>query len=473
MTMTRSAAYLRGIERIFGAGTDAGVGDAQLLDRFVAHRDPSAFEVLVNRHGPLVLAVCRGVLGDRGDVDDAFQATFLVLVTRAHRLSVRKSLGSWLYRVALRIALHARADARRRRLLEQRAGELRRAEPESLGELECARDLRAILFEEVDRLPERYRAPVVLCHFRGLSLGEAALSLGCPSGTVSGRLTRARQMLRSRLIRRGVTLGAALPASALAEASAIVPCRLEATTIGLALEIASETSARSGIVPASVAFLMKGATKSMILTQAKLVGAAVMVLAFVCIGAVEGRRVALSAAPPEAASADKTSDPSEQGAMVVDRASASGWAGGKHTVKVDAVKHCVYLPRVGFKPGNRPRDGAVRLDLERGKFYKVEVSGEAFMSHHLGNNADPFPGVVLYYGEDAEDGYAARQKILAPGQSVTFRTPWVIEPKDEVFLLAFFLSDWTREDHRGGYTLTITEAEGGRFDPIPILRQRR
>jgi hypothetical protein len=105
----------------------------------------------------------------------------------------------------------------------------------------------------------------------------------------------------------------------------------------------------------------------------------------------------------------------------------------------------------------RPNDGAVRLDLARGRTYTVTAAGEAFMSDSTGPDADPFPGVVLIYGVDAEDGYAIRQTVLAPGKSITFTSPWAISPNDEVYLLAFFLDIWSDTIKRGGYKLTVTE----------------
>jgi|GEM_PF-5347897 len=479
MTRSRSSAYLGSIQRIFEAGTEAGASDAQLLERFVVHHDDSAFESLVSRHGPLVLGVCRGVLGKREDVDDAFQATFLVLAAKAHRLSVEKTLGSWLYRVALRIALHAKTDAQRRRRREHHAVELQQtASAPSLDP-----DLRELLLEEVDRLPERYRAPVLLCHFRGFSLNEAASSLGCPPGTVSGRLTRARHLLRSRLTRRGVSLSSSLLASTLAavtDARAAVPGLLEETTVEMAVHLLAEKTVQTRIISTSVALLMKGAMRSMLLSKARIMGATFLTLALVTFGAMESRRMVLSAGQPErtpeqSSHSSNAASPPEAGAMVVDRITASELKNAEGKIKVDAVKHCIYLPKISALPEKRPRDGAIRIDLERGKIYKITASDGAFMSEE----GDPFPGVVLYYNEDTTKvnhnfrfgNRVIRQKILERGQSVTFRTPWVINPQDEVFLLAFFLSDYTKNDHRGGYTLTITEAEGA-FDLIPQKVQR-
>jgi hypothetical protein len=138
--------------------------------------------------------------------------------------------------------------------------------------------------------------------------------------------------------------------------------------------------------------------------------------------------------------------------------------GGKKEITVDPTRHCIHVPWMSQKRDDRPNDGAVRLDLERGQSYKITASGEAFMSEQTGADADPFPGVVVLYPTDEEDGYAYRQIVLAPGKSITFRSPWLISPNDDVFLLAFFLDTYTGHPKRGSYTLTIEET-GERAEP--------
>jgi RNA polymerase sigma factor (sigma-70 family) len=175
------------------------VSDRALLDRFVRHRDDAAFESLVRRYGPLVLGVCRRVLGDGPDAEDAFQATFLVLVDRAGSLARPELLGNWLYGVAYRVARKARAKIARRARKEGQAPPAVPADPQ----LEAAwRELWSVLDEEMQRLPERYRAPLTLCYLDGLSNQDAARRLGWPIGSISYRLARARDMLRERLQRR-------------------------------------------------------------------------------------------------------------------------------------------------------------------------------------------------------------------------------------------------------------------------------
>jgi RNA polymerase sigma-70 factor (ECF subfamily) len=170
--------------------------DRQLLERFVRRRDEEAFALLVRRHGPLVLGVCQRVLEHQQDAEDAFQATFLVLVRKARSLSRPELLANWLYGVAYRTARKARVAARRRRSHEGRVVTLPAGDPvAALAEGE----LRAVLDEEIKRLPEKYRAPVLLCDVEGLTHEEAARRLGWPVGSMSSRLARGRELLRDRL----------------------------------------------------------------------------------------------------------------------------------------------------------------------------------------------------------------------------------------------------------------------------------
>jgi RNA polymerase sigma factor (sigma-70 family) len=187
----------------------------------------AAFRVLIHRHGPMVLGICRRVLGDEHAAEDAFQTTFLVLVKKAGRLRDRTLLGNWLYGVALRIASKEKARGSRRRLIEQRVTE---RSVELDGPIDQA-ELRSVIDEEIRRLPERYRAPLVLCHLEGLRHEEAARRLGCPVGTIESRLSRARAQLKARLERRGLAPTASVMGLVLRPPSAriIAPPLVEST----------------------------------------------------------------------------------------------------------------------------------------------------------------------------------------------------------------------------------------------------
>jgi RNA polymerase sigma factor (sigma-70 family) len=203
------------IRKLLGTSTGQGAGDAELLRRFVQGRDESAFELLVWRHAGLVLGVCQKLLPDREAVEDAFQATFVVLARKAGNISRRESLPGWLHRVAFRVALRSRRQAARHQCGQSAGLDLDQIPaPPTASPVE--EEVCLVLHEEVLRLPPRYRLPVVCCYLDGKTYEQAAVELGCSRGTVSGRLARARELLRRRLSKRGVELGAAVLAEELA-----------------------------------------------------------------------------------------------------------------------------------------------------------------------------------------------------------------------------------------------------------------
>jgi RNA polymerase sigma factor (sigma-70 family) len=263
--------HLRGI---VAAADTADVSDAQLLERFVNHRDEAAFGLLVGRHGRMVLGVCRRLLRDAHASEDAFQASFLALARRASSIGKRSSVGGWLYKVAYRVALEARARALRRAAREQPVYDVSvaAATPDPAAEAE-QRELHSVIDDEVSRLPEKYRVPLVLCYFDGKSNTEAARDLGCPLGTVESRLTRARQRLRGRLAGRGLSPSAVgLSASV---TSAEVPAPLAARTVTAAVRVAAGQAA--GACPANVAALTEAVLKSMWTTKVRIAAAALAV----------------------------------------------------------------------------------------------------------------------------------------------------------------------------------------------------
>jgi RNA polymerase sigma factor (sigma-70 family) len=251
--------------------------DVRLLRRYATLRDEAAFALLVRRHGPMVLGVCRRVLGRSPDVEDAFQATFLVLARRAASLARPGRLANWLYGVAYRTALKARSLAARRRARER-----------SLDGRDCPKpadpvwpDLAAVLDEEISRLPEKYRSAFILCYLQGKTTAEAGKELHCPRGTVLSRLAWARERLRGRLTRRGVALSAtALVAALDNEARAIPPVSLLATTCS---EIATFTAHPAAGVPTPAAVLAMGVQRSMRFNACKKLAAVTLVLALVVL----------------------------------------------------------------------------------------------------------------------------------------------------------------------------------------------
>jgi RNA polymerase sigma factor (sigma-70 family) len=216
--------------------------DAELLKKFSSGHDESAFEVLVKRHGPMVQGVCRRILGDIHEAEDAFQAVFLVLVRKSASIRKPELLANWLYGVACRIARKARMRAIRKENRERQAGKM--PTQDQLLDLEWA-ELKAVLDDELSQMPERYRAPLVLCYLRGQTNAQAAAQLGWPTGSISERLARAREILRKRLNRRGLTLSAGLLALLLSEkaASAAVSPFLIQTTVQMGIAYAAKTTA--------------------------------------------------------------------------------------------------------------------------------------------------------------------------------------------------------------------------------------
>jgi RNA polymerase sigma factor (sigma-70 family) len=256
----------------------AGMTDGQLLGRFVADRDGAAFAALVRRHGPMVLGACRRVLRHEQDAEDAFQATFLVLARKAASVGRRELLGNWLYGVAHRTALDARAAAARRRARERQVSPM--PEPEVRDGADAGPDLRPLLDQELSRLPDKYRVPVVLCDLEGRTRREVARQLGIPVGTLSGRLTTSRRMLARRLARRGLALSGAALTAALSPsaASAGVPPPLVAATV------AAATAQAAGVASARIAALAEGVLKAMLVKKLKIV-TAVLLAAGLVVGA--------------------------------------------------------------------------------------------------------------------------------------------------------------------------------------------
>jgi RNA polymerase sigma factor (sigma-70 family) len=225
--------------------------DRQLLERFASQRDEEGFTQLVQRHGPMVLGVCRQILGQEQDAEDAFQATFLVLWSKARSIRSGEALPNWLFNVATRLAKRLRAVTQRRHAHEVALVEPAPSKPRPLGE---SANLGLILFEEIGRLPDKYRLPFILCYLEGRTNKQAAQQLGCPPGTVFSRLARAREQLRIRLTRRGLAISGAVLAAALLRLSeqtpAAVPQLLEASIVRGVLQFgARKLGSASNISP--------------------------------------------------------------------------------------------------------------------------------------------------------------------------------------------------------------------------------
>jgi RNA polymerase sigma factor (sigma-70 family) len=261
----------------------AGLTDGQLLGWFLEQHSEAAFEALMRRHGPMVLGVCRRALGHAQDAEDAFQATFLVLAQRANSIVPREAVANWLYGVARRTALGAKAKAARRRAKEKQV----RAMPHPLTKPEAIwQDLEPILDEELGRLPDKYRLPVLLCDLESRPRKEVARQLKIPEGTLSSRLAAARKLLAGLLSRRGVALSAGALAAALSgRAPACVPAPLFGSTLEAAAIVAAGQVAPAGLIAAEVAALVEGAKKTMFVAKLKVLVALVLTTALLGTGA--------------------------------------------------------------------------------------------------------------------------------------------------------------------------------------------
>lgn len=283
--------------------------DGELLERYVRHRAEGAFEALVRRHGPMVLGVCRRVLRNVHDAEDAFQATWVVLVRKAASILPRERLSSWLYGVAYLAALKMRAATAKRR-----AKELERPRPSTVSE-GVWHDLEPLLDQELSRLPDRERLPLVLCELQGLTRKQAARQLGWPEGTVAGRLARGRALLAKRLTKLGLPFSSGMLAAVLSENAALasVPPSLVVTTVQAATALASGTTAAS-VSPAAAA-TAKGVIHAMLWNKLKVLAAMVLVV-LALLGAGMG---ALSQSGPDAALAQ---EPGEQKSKEATKAAA-------------------------------------------------------------------------------------------------------------------------------------------------------
>jgi RNA polymerase sigma factor (sigma-70 family) len=342
---------LRHLRKLVGSCADED-GDGRLLERFLARRDEAAFAALLARHGPMVWGVCRRLLSEGHDAEDAFQATFLVLVRRARSLNRSGSLAAWLHAVASRVALRARAGQGRQRPLTEEVAAMNATDPAS----EVARrELRALIDEELRRLPEKYRGPVLLCDVQGRSHEEAARQLGCPPGSMSWRLARGRELLRRGLRRRGVTLSVGALAVLLAEeAGAAVPAAVTEATARAALLVATGTA---GALSAPVSALVDGTARALAVARLKAL-AALLVLGLFVAGAGVATHWALTRGAAPAPSPEERAENDEPAAPGKDapnkREPAAEPPAGKPAPRVDL--HGDPLP-----PGAVTRLGTLRL----------------------------------------------------------------------------------------------------------------
>jgi RNA polymerase sigma factor (sigma-70 family) len=300
MATSQMSEFLQQLRKAVLPRDGAGLTDGQLLDDYLRRRDEAALSALVCRHGPMVWGVCRRILRYYHDAEDAFQATFLVLVRKAASVVPREMVANWLYGVAHQTALKVRATTAKRGARETH--EMQMPEPRAKDH-DLWDDLRPLLDHELSRLPDKYRVAIVFCDLAGKTRKEAAQQLGVPEGTLAARVARGRVMLAKRLARHGLGVTAAALATTLTEnASAFVPNSVLAAAINAASALAAG-NATAGVVSAKVVALMEGALKSMLLTKLKT--ATAVLLMFAVVGGAAGLLYQAQAGePPKAQSAN-------------------------------------------------------------------------------------------------------------------------------------------------------------------------
>jgi RNA polymerase sigma factor (sigma-70 family) len=276
---------MRQLRRVARLQEGVGQTDAELLDSFVGQRDEAAFDTLVRRHGPMVFGVCRRVVHNHHDAEDAFQAAFLVLARKASSIRPQAKVANWLHGVAYRTAMKARTMSARRRAREKPLSEV--SEPETTQHDQWS-GLRVLLDRELNRLSDNYRVPILLCDLEGQTIKEAARQLGWPQGTMASRLARGRKMLAKRLANRGVEPSAGLLAAVVSQnvASPAVPTSLTASTVKAAARIVAGKAAAASPIPFRVTVLMEGVIRGMILTKLRTIVVLLLLMVAVAFAGV-------------------------------------------------------------------------------------------------------------------------------------------------------------------------------------------
>jgi RNA polymerase sigma factor (sigma-70 family) len=425
--------------------------DGELLAAFAVRRDEAAFEALVRRHGPMVLGVCLRVLGDPHDAEDAFQAVFLVLVKNANSVPPA-AVGNWLYGVAYRTALNARRAVARRRARER--AEEAMPHPTTLP-VEDWTELRPILDAELSRLPDRYRAAVVLCDIEGLSRAEAARQLGVPEGTVSGRLTTARRRLADGLTRRGLTL------SAVALAAILPPCATAAVPhplLSLTMRAAGAWMAGTvGAISPRVITLANGVAHGLLLTKWKtflLVAAMALPAAGAVTAALAGTR---GAGTPDTSTASR---PGKQDLTARGKSIAVEAGDSRRIERSFAVVEGQDL---------RIENLAGRVEIVPGTGSTIQVEATVWVGDLSAGEAARLRNAIRWTEVPTEDGSSRWGLAFPDGVCRTIRYPAAGEADPGVTAVRFLGREIGLSEHAGGsipsvrFDLLIALPPGGRL----------
>ena len=282
MATSQMKCVIQHLRQAVASADSADLDDGRLLESFIRHHDEAAFRALVRQHGPMVMGVCRRLLDNHHDAEDAFQGTFLVLARKAASVKPAARVAQWLHGVARLAALKARRTARKRKAREKQIASL--PEPAFVPQDPC-QDLRLVLDQEVSHLPQNLRLPLILCDLEGRSIKEATGQLGWPQGTLAGRLARGRKMLAKRLTRKGLVLSAGSVAFTLSDhAMAAIPTSLASSTVNAAIIVAGNRGGAIGAVPLAVATLTEGVLQTMKLSKLRTAGVIVLSVLLVAFG---------------------------------------------------------------------------------------------------------------------------------------------------------------------------------------------
>jgi RNA polymerase sigma factor (sigma-70 family) len=405
------------IRRVVGDGV--GLRDGELLGRYLDRRDEAALSALLNRHGPMVWGVCRRHLSHH-DAEDAFQATFIVLVRKAASIAQREAVGNWLHGVAHQTALQARRSAARRRAREVQVTEM----PDAEAPQERWADLQPLLDEELSRLPDHYRTVIVLSDLEGRTRKEVAAQLGCPEGTVASRLVRARSMLAKRLTQRGVALSGGALAVVLSQSagSAGVPAAVVSSTI----MAASLCAAGQAEIPVKVAALAEGVLKAMLLNKLK---PALAVLVVVAMVGLVGYGMARGRQKGDAVQKQASEPKAPKDAVVKEKAEkedATAW--GK---EVDGLQAGLLVEAATCRPGEK-----LKFKVKLRNVGKAEVSVTYLHPHYCWPQVTTDKGgQVRVYMTQYWNFYGLPlpplKRTIKPGETITLYNPEVaVEAED-------------------------------------------
>jgi RNA polymerase sigma factor (sigma-70 family) len=393
------AAVLQHIRQWVRGPHDDATTDGQLLERFATLRDEAAFAELVQRHGRLVHNVCLRILRDVHDAEDAFQAVFLVLARKANSIRNRDSVASWLYGVAHRIAVRAKVQSRRQSAVPSESVDM--AQPDPANEA-AWRELQPLLDRELDSLPEKYKAPLLLCYFEGKSNEEAAQLLHWPSGTVKGRLARARDLLRKRLEQRGLALpiGTVLACLSGPAMAASPPADLFAVTVKATMSVVAGTAAPAGGVSAQAVALSQGELLTMFVTKLKFATALVLLAGLSVWTTMSGYRAlaekpsaSTEAAAPLDAVQNATPAALETVQAAADTAKASPFE-GRWTAKIEVGSESVSA-RIEFTTEAGKLKGTARLSKDKTfELQKIQVN-----ANKISFDCDAVEADLSFHGE--------------------------------------------------------------------------